>query len=200
MKEIADKIGLIEEIAYKTNLLSLNAAIEAARAGEHGKGFTVVAAEVRKLAENSGNTAQQINELATKSVDIAEEAGKLLEAMVPSIKKTADLVQEITAASDEQASGVRQINDAMSQLDKATQQNASSSEELAATAEELSGQAEQLQQAVAFFKLDNNSGPQQGRSAKGGRSSRASAFEQNEPPEESGRGMPQFDEQDFERF
>jgi methyl-accepting chemotaxis protein len=200
MKEIADKIGLIEDIAYKTNLLSLNAAIEAARAGEHGKGFTVVAAEVRKLAENSGNTAQQINELATKSVDIAEEAGKLLEAMVPSIKKTADLVQEITAASDEQASGVRQINDAMSQLDKATQQNASSSEELAATAEELSGQAEQLQQAVAFFKLEAATAQPRGRSARAGRSNRASTFDQNELPEESGRGMPEFDENDFERF
>lgn len=162
MKQIANKIGLIEDIAYKTNLLSLNAAIEAARAGEHGKGFTVVAAEVRKLAESSRLTAQEINELATKSVSVAEQAGALLEAMVPSIKKTADLVQEITAASEEQSGGVTQINEAMSQLDKATQQNASASEELAATSEELSGQATQLQQSVAFFKLSAQQVPSVG--------------------------------------
>ena len=154
MKQIADKIGIIDDIAYQTNLLALNAAIEAARAGEHGKGFAVVAAEVRKLAERSQVAAQEIGEVASSSVQLAEKAGKLLDEMVPSINKTSDLVQEITAASEEQTSGVGQINTAMSQLNQTTQQNASASEELAATAEEMSSQAEQLQQLMAFFRLD----------------------------------------------
>ncbi|AOV16590.1 hypothetical protein BJI67_05465 [Acidihalobacter aeolianus] len=153
MKDIADKIGIVDDIAYQTNLLALNAAIEAARAGEHGKGFAVVAAEVRKLAERSQVAAQEIGELASSSVSLAERAGKLLTEIVPSVRKTSDLVQEIAAASDEQNSGVGQINVAMNQLSQATQQNASASEELAATAEELNGQAEQLQQLMAVFKL-----------------------------------------------
>jgi methyl-accepting chemotaxis protein len=153
MKSIADKIGIIDDIAYQTNLLALNAAIEAARAGEHGKGFAVVAAEVRKLAERSQVAAQEIGEVAKGSVGLAEKPGKLLDEMVPSIKKTSDLVQEIASASEEQSSGVAQINTAMNQLNQITQQNASSSEELAATAEEMSSQAEQLQQTMSFFKV-----------------------------------------------
>ena len=153
MKQIAQKIGIIDDIAYQTNLLALNAAIEAARAGEHGKGFAVVAAEVRKLAERSQIAAQEIGTVASSSVELAEKAGRLLDSMVPNIRKTSDLVQEITAASEEQSSGVGQINSAVNQLSQTTQQNASSSEQLAATAEEMSGQAEQLQQAMSFFRL-----------------------------------------------
>jgi methyl-accepting chemotaxis protein len=155
MKQIAKKIGIIDDIAAQTNLLALNAAIEAARAGDHGKGFAVVAAEVRKLAERSQVAAQEIGEVASSSVELAEKAGKLLEQIVPAIRKTSDLVQEIAAASNEQSSGVGQINSAVSQLNQTTQQNASSSEELAATSEEMSGQAEQLQQTMSYFKLDN---------------------------------------------
>ncbi|MHB1301794.1 MAG: methyl-accepting chemotaxis protein [Burkholderiales bacterium] len=159
MKRIADKIGIIDDIAYQTNLLALNAAIEAARAGEHGKGFAVVAAEVRKLAERSQVAAQEIGEVAKGSVGLAEKAGKLLDEIVPVINKTSDLVQEINAASQEQSSGVSQINNAMNQLNQVTQQNASSSEELAATAEEMSSQAEQLQQLVGFFKVGGDGSP-----------------------------------------
>ncbi|HLA35834.1 MAG TPA: methyl-accepting chemotaxis protein [Rhodocyclaceae bacterium] len=160
MQQIASKIGIVDDIAYQTNLLALNAAIEAARAGEHGKGFAVVAAEVRKLAERSQIAAQEIGQLAGSSVKMAERAGTLLDQMVPSIKKTSDLVQEIAAASQEQSAGVGQINGAMGQLNKATQQNASASEELAATAEEMGGQAAQLQELMSFFKVEG--GPKVG--------------------------------------
>jgi methyl-accepting chemotaxis protein len=156
MKSIAEKIGIIDDIAYQTNLLALNAAIEAARAGEHGKGFAVVAAEVRKLAERSQVAAQEIGEVAKGSVALAERAGSLLDEIVPGIAKTSELVQEIAAASQEQSSGAGQINTAMNQLNQITQQNASASEELAATAEEMSGQAEQLQQLMSFFTLAGN--------------------------------------------
>ena len=158
MKQIAAKVLIIDDIAYQTNLLALNAAIEAARAGEHGKGFAVVAAEVRKLAERSQIAAQEIGEVATSSVSLAEQAGHMLGAMVPNIKKTSELVQEITAASEEQSSGLAQINSAIAQLSQTTQQNAAGSEELASTAEQMSSQAEELQQAMSFFKVGHGGG------------------------------------------
>ncbi len=153
MKEIAGKISIIEEIARQTNLLALNAAIEAARAGEHGKGFAVVATEVRKLAERSQKAAAEISGLSSTSVGIAEKAGEMLNKMVPDIQKTAELVQEISAACREQDTGAEQINRAIQQLDQVIQQNASASEEMSSTAEELSSQAEQLQDTIGYFAL-----------------------------------------------
>ena len=159
MKDIAGKISIIEEIARQTNLLALNAAIEAARAGEHGKGFAVVASEVRKLAERSQKAAGEINQLSQSSVSVAEHAGELLKGMVPEIQKTAELVQEITAACREQDAGAAQINKAIQQLDQVIQQNASAAEEMASTSEELSSQAEALQSAVEFFKIEGTAHP-----------------------------------------
>jgi methyl-accepting chemotaxis protein len=157
MKRIAEKVSIIGDIAFQTNILALNAAVEAARAGEHGKGFAVVAAEVRKLAERSHIAAGEINELTKSSVEVADKAGRLLESIVPDIQKTAKLVQEITAASIEQNSGANQINNAINQLNKVTQQNAASAEEMATSSDELFNQADNLRDLVSVFKVKENS-------------------------------------------
>jgi methyl-accepting chemotaxis protein len=156
MKQIAGKIGIIEEISRQTNLLALNAAIEAARAGEHGKGFAVVASEVRKLAERSQKAAGEITELSASSVEVAERAGELLAKILPDVQRTAELVQEISGSSREQDTGADQINKAVQQLDQVIQQNASASEETSSTTEELAAQAVRMQEVIAFFKLDDS--------------------------------------------
>ncbi len=212
MKTIAEKISIIEEIAYQTNLLALNAAIEAARAGEHGKGFAVVATEVRKLAERSQAAAQEISGLTSSSVKVAERSGQLLVELVPAIRKTAELVQEVATASREQATGVAQVNRAMGQVDQVTQRNASAAEELSSTAEEMALQAEDLQQLMAFFGV-NGTGYQHRAAAlvsrpqvsmsEGQSAHRLAASPTTSPPEmranEAEPAVPRSDH-DFKRF
>ncbi|MGH7929407.1 MAG: methyl-accepting chemotaxis protein, partial [Candidatus Binatia bacterium] len=154
MKTIAEKITIIEDIAFQTNLLALNAAIEAARAGEHGKGFAVVATEVSKLAERCQGAAQEISTLVVSSVRVAERSGELFKELAPVIRKTAEMVQEVVTVSREQSTGLEQVNRAMTQVDQVGQRNASAAEELSGTADELASHAESLQHLMSLFKID----------------------------------------------
>jgi methyl-accepting chemotaxis protein len=195
MKSIAERISIIEEIAYQTNLLALNAAIEAARAGEHGKGFAVVATEVRKLAERAQKAAKEIGALAGTSVKVAERSGQLIGELVPAIRKTADLVQEVAAASAEQSAGVGQVSKAMGTVDQVTQRNASAAEELSSTAEEMASQSEALQHLMGFFLVKEHDGlparPQPAHPAKNGAATaHAAAAPQPPPPARPAAALP----------
>ena len=177
MQTIAEKIGIVQEIARQTDLLALNAAVEAARAGEHGKGFAVVASEVRKLAERSQTAASEIGAVSSQTVKAARTAGEMLSRLVPDIRKTAELVADISAACREQDIGATQINQAIQQLDKVTQQNAAASEEMSATSEELASQAEELQNSIAYFRIEvqNSRDPANAHHSVAKRSSRPAA-------------------------
>jgi methyl-accepting chemotaxis protein len=189
MKEIASKISIIEEIARQTNLLALNAAIEAARAGEHGKGFAVVAAEVRKLAERSQKAAGEINQLSVTTLRVSEKSGEMLDKLVPDIQRTAELVQEITAASKEQDTGAEQINKALQQLEQVIQQNASASEQMASTTEQLSSQSDQLVSALSFFHTGDSDEAAAFRSG-GGVAHRNAVVLAGRPAKGNGHGAP----------
>ena len=182
MKTIAEKISIVEEIAYQTNLLALNAAIEAARAGEHGKGFAVVASEVRKLAERSQIAAGDISSLTSSSVRVAERSGEVLLELVPSIRKTAELVQEVATASREQAMGVAQVNKAMTQVDKVTQRNAAWAEELSSTADQMAAHAENLQRLMSVFRVDRSAPSSAERTTANNSNASTPAVQQNHSP------------------